>query len=1461
MRKPTVNPRAKRRLILSTAVVGGLATVIAGGLVARTWYRSAQLAERRRDGLELFAQGRYAEALDPLSFAARNNQDIESVLALAECRMRMPESNGRHLTTAAAYFRAVEARDQTNLRAMKGLLEAYIGLGRLPEIAPLARRILAITPNDLRTHEIELEVLNLTGKFAEAAARARELQNLDPANARWRAAELLCLERSGADAPGRLARVREWRTEPTLAADASLALLEADLLRELGRAGDAREGLRTLATAGTRDRRTLEAMIAAIEAAGFDATERETLVERAIASSHGAFAGTSDATEIEGERLLRAGRFEQIQAKFGNADAGAPGVFRLRFAQLYLSGHHDEAVAFARADAESHAGSHAAAEQNRDAFRVAALAAVSDAPARERIEAIGGPNRACPKDPVAAVLLSDIMLEAGEFDEAQAILVQAFEQSGDSFQPLGVRAVRTSVALGRLRDAFRIAEELLVRYGPSGDVAVAMVSVEAWAAVLEANHRPTTRGGVFGTDSPEALRRFWTSLGGQGAQYGPASLAPAIADVFLSRGDRTTAREILENAVATGGEGLGDLQGARMSRALRTASSIDPALQGAILSRIGGGSNGSEIAAVVAERFIAQGDRDAALRAIEGALPTAEGTDKRRLERLRRPLVDATGIDAWLAAELRASPTMDTAVFVLARAEPWAASDDRLVREAVECMRSVLGPDSLRVLVADAAMALRFHADDPSRIAGAIASLDQAALRSPDSASVLTTLAALFENQDPPRFDRSAALLARAVAAEPGSAATYPQLVNALQQTGDFDGAEAALEAYIAIAGDDLQSQRSAADLRARQGQLAESARIREQLVGRSKEVVDTIALARIRQRLGEVAAAEQLLRSLRTTLSAATATDDASAHARELLVERELALVSARDGRMADARASLDAAEPRLGGARLDEVRANVELAFGDIEKARQLAERLVAGEATANRELLLARVLIRQNDLAAARAALTRSLILDPDNPDATAVAGALLVGDPTARALLDRSLAAASSRRPDLSAAIAVLDSVTGADGRISPTEQALARAVTLTTEYSASPLAWRVAAQLHLLADRKDDAFRLAQRALSRLPNDPAIGKLATETAMAAGRIDDAASCALAWRKMAAAEPLEVDVARAAIELMSKRPAAGFAIVAPMTKEILRRTGDASAMRTLVSCAVLGGHGSDLEQALTLLPPERRGDFVSAWIECAQTLPVESAAPSIELVAKVAEGDPIAMAACVSAWTSLCRAGHADACARAADVLARIEVTAVPTTLLAADLAAARGESTAALEAYRAQFLPLISAISGSATPDLASIAPKAREDARLIDALRQNPTAIVALHNAADCILTTGGDAREAVLYAQIAHAAIPDSPDALDTLASAYTAAGRWDDAAAAAARNPDAILAAVGAAELAVARRSFEEARRALLRAEARLQSADLPSRSMNDRMARLQKSIAGSQSEANASQEGTEG
>ena len=1454
-----MNPRTKRRLVLSTALIGTLSVVVVGGVLSRAWYRSTQLAEKRRVGLALFSTEAFAEALEPLAFAARNNEDSEVVLALAECRLHVPESNGRHWQTAASYFRAVLAREQQNPRAMRGLLETYIALGHLPEIPPLVHRLLELVPTDVRAREIELEVLNLTGRFDEAALHARELQKLEPQNGRWRAAELMSLERAGADAEGRLTRVRAWRTDAALAASSTLRLLEADLLREIGKNEEARGILRTLAQTGVSSRLELETLVGAIESGSFETAERDRLVEGAITASRAALGSSKDASEIEGQRLLRAGRLAEIETRFGNDSSGDAAVFRLRYAAKYLTGHRDEAAQLARTSS------------TRDLFTTSVQAFHSDATAQARIEAIAGPHRACPKDPIVAILLADILMEAGDFDEAQSILVRSFEHSGECFQPVGIRAVRASLSLGRVRDAFRIAQELLVRYGPSGDPSVALLAVEAWAAVLEANYRPVTRGGVFGADSPEALRRYWTALSGPDATHGPASLAPVIADVFVARGDRETARELLEAAIMVSGEAATEPSAAsavglgRLSRALESASAFDPALQRSILGQLEAGEVDAELAGLVAERLLAQGQREAALRTIDRALSLAprdvagDALARRRLERLRHPLLQPDGIAQWLEGQLKSDAGLETASFVLSRPESWSAADDALVRAALEQMKAAIGADSLRVLVAEAAMVMTFHAEDRSRLAASIASLDAAALRSPDSTSVLTTLAALFERQSPPLYERSAKLLARAVQAEPASATVYPQLVNALQQIGDFDGAEDALEAYIRVVGDDLQSTRHVADFKARQGHLAEAAQIRERLVGRSKEVVDAVALARIRQRMGAVAEAAALLSDMRTSLRSSAEPPVGDAYSRELLVEREAALLCARDGRLEEARASLDAAQERLRGPRLDEVRANLELAHGEVVAALRLAEELVAREATGAHELLLARALIRSGDLTRAREALTRSLVAEPDNPDATTVAAALLVGDPSGGALLERSLAAASTQRPDLAASIALLDSVTTPEGRIEPTESALTRAQAMTTEYSGSALAWRVAAQLHLLAERKDDAFRIGQRALSRLPGEESIGKLATETAIAAGRMDEAASSALAWQRMATADAFEVDLARASIELLQRRPGRGFELLKPMAREILTQQGNTDAARTLIVCAVQGGRWSELRPWLETAPVARRGELVGVWIEVAQTLPVDGAMAAMDSIASLVsastEDDAISSAACIAAWTSLCRAGSSEACVKAETALAAFHSALVPVAILRADLASARGEHSTALALYETLYQPVLQPWARGANLDLVSLARRARNEADIGLALRRTPVAIVALNNAADTMLRAGRDGERAVALASLACAAMPDSIDLTDTLVRALVAARQFGEAMAEATRNPDPVLSAVEIAEIELARQSPEEARRALSRADARVQASFAPSRTLAERMARIETALLNVRREAEAS------
>ena len=58
------------------------------------------------------------------------------------------------------------------------------------------------------------------------------------------------------------------------------------------------------------------------------------------------------------------------------------------------------------------------------------------------------------------------------------------------------------------------------------------------------------------------------------------------------------------------------------------------------------------------------------------------------------------------------------------------------------------------------------------------------------------------------------------------------------------------------------------------------------------------------------------------------------------------------------------------------------------------------------------------------------------------------------------------------------------------------------------------------------------------------------------------------------------------------------------------------------------------------------------------------------PAIDAIAGLAEGDAVATAACIAAWTGLCRAGESGACGKAEAALASFESDLVPKAILAA-----------------------------------------------------------------------------------------------------------------------------------------------------------------------------------------------
>ena len=1367
-----MNPRSKRRFILTGSIAGSLVVLAAGGLLARGWYRSEQMAQRRRDGLSAFADRDYEAALPHLSFAARNRSDLEVLVTLAECRKAVPEREQRHLKTAANYFRAALAIDKDNVRALRGLLETYITQGYLAEIPAVTQQILAIDPRDVRALEAQMETRAATGRWAEAAQSARALQEIEPDVLRWRAVELQCLASDGADGDGRLELVRLWRAAQP--ARGGYALLEADVLRSMGRTSESRAIVVALAQQGVEDRRSLEALLDTLDALGLS-----NLAESAINASAKVIPDKSALVAIEGDRLMRAGRIDELAAMMALSTTESLETFRLRFSAAYLQGKLAQAKSLVDAQIK---GPFAAAP-----FVIAAAAVLSEDAPRTRvasIEAAAGDQR----EPMMTVFIADILFGLGELDEAQAALTEGFTRTGRRFQPMGIRAVRTSIALGRIPQALEIARELALRY--SSDPSVALAVGEAWASAMSVGFAMSRIDGSFGSDSPEALVKFWTDMGK------PQSITALIAQVFINRGQAARAGEVLSAIDANSEQTL-------LLQTLRLVDRLEAVDRDRVLRVCELRASEPAIAIALAARLSDAGDKAAADVILATALNAATGSERARLELWQRTIAGGTNATASLREELSRVRTAEMAGFVIAQASAW--NDESLITDAVKVLAETVGANSVRALVAEASMQMVFHPKDEARIAASIAALDDASRRTADSVSVLTTLSRLLETSSTPDYARALALLQRAVQAQPGAAALYPDVVRLAQEVGDFAVAESAIEIYIQLVGDDLVSRRQVAGFRERQGELDEAAQMHEQLAGRTRATIDKLALARVRQRLGRTDEAEEILKGL------IAAQPDA-------LAERELALLYARNGRLVDARAVLDAAELRFiadhpesthGDDRLTAMRADIELSFGEVANARVLAESLVKHSPNASSELLLARVQLASGEFVLAREALARAIEIDAANPGVLPLAATILLSDPVGRKSMSRALDAARESHPELVAVVEILDAATTADGQIKPTAAMLDDARKLTVRHSSSPLAWRFAIDLYSMAGQSNDAARVALRALSRLPNDTSIAEVATRALIDAGNDDDALAAAAAWKRIGGANAADVESARAAIALRRGDAGQAFTFLQPLAAEIIARPSANAPLNLLIGSAVAAQQTDVALVWLAQLSPARRVIALAAWFEAARSLSpsdrvsaLEAVSSFIESPANIANRDGAIAGATpmlIAAWTETCRDGISTACDRAQALLDGADAATLPRELLLADIANARSDFAAAETLYAAIIAPTVQRLGGN----FLTAAESLRSDATGAQRATVTGLVFVATNNYAEMLLRNGRDPARALELASLSVAMVPQSGDAVDTWARALQAAGQLDKAVACASTNPDALLGALSNAQV----------------------------------------------------------
>lgn len=245
-------------------------------------------------------------------------------------------------------------------------------------------------------------------------------------------------------------------------------------------------------------------------------------------------------------------------------------------------------------------------------------------------------------------------------------------------------------------------------------------------------------------------------------------------------------------------------------------------------------------------------------------------------------------------------------------------------------------------------------------------------------------------------------------------------------------------------------------------------------------------------------------------------------------------------------------------------------------------------------------------------------------------------------------------------------------------------------------------------------------------------------------------------------------------------------------------------------------MLARRANQLAARLNGLPDDRQQAVVSAWIDAARALQPDLMMEALEALASYL--GPNRAQSCISALTELCADGNQEACSRVSRMLAALSTTSgtgIPRSLLEADFAAATRANDAAQ-----RYLDLIAGelrVRVANPADLVKTLGNVESDARL----RGNPLALASLNNLADFLRRSGDSSGVPTALARLVVAAIPDSPDAVDTLFRCALLASDLTTARESATRQTDPLLSAIENSELAVQQRDPARLRDALQRVD----------------------------------------
>ena len=1426
--------RAKRRLIV---LIGAGIVLVAGALVFRTIrgvQRQNMIAQSRVDGLLAHQASDFRLTLERLAYFIQfDKTDIEVMLAFADARQHIEQSNGQHLFEAAAYYKSaldlIDAQPELpdravlKLQAQRDLLDIRGRLGQRFELLQLADQILSEHPNDIEALTAKARALYTDRQFEQAMPVAQQLISLQPENTEWRQLELGLMRASGDSEQSILAKCDEWVDD--WEGDGRFHLVKAGWLAEFGRMQEARTIATEAAARGAGDLTVLQRLLALL-----DALAMRELAVAVIGDAKLKFPGEQWVRQAAIRRLWLAQQLDRAIEEIAGAEADFknlnPELQRLKALVMLASNRLDEARAAVNVligDPNDPAG---------DADRSWARAVLARIDHGERgwrgqVDACRSALLHEPTDPVLHYLLAEGCDELGE----QSLALEAYRQAW-SLEPnwlaAGIDYARLLLHVGRDDEALRVADMVLTR-APERTLPIFKLYARAALAVREsggsvelATGLATPRLDVIQLlramneqfpDDREAIVLLSQAL----LMEEETEEAQRVMQAFAAR-DAADPDSLIELSRLCRRYGLEQAQ-SMLDRAEQVAGLTVPVAfeRATILAEDGDVASGLELI-------------DHAMASIQdegGGTPFPPDVLARQraayMVRFKHPR-SRSAIQALIE---RFPNSVAAQSFALVESE--SLHDRELMRAAIDNLSRALGERSPQVRLAEASFLLRFEAKTPASQAQAAAIIAGVLMQSPESLSALSLMAQAIMLGDPPSPDRAVEHLRKAVDLYPGHVDLYPRLITLLQGQGDFETASRYLAQFGRMSQRDASLRRTELQLLQSQGDFEAALRRAAAILSDDDSVsaIEQVAYANLALRAGRLADAEQIFEQL---LAAPDPSHLVLAQAAEFyarttrfetgmkLLERidESPEVESGQAKPQDAASMPQAPKSLLIGVYCRR--------YGESTDALQWLQQATKDyPESADAWNQLAQTYLELDRQAEARDAALSGLKHEPQHTGlrmTMALASLDLPAAQRQQALED--LRAVASDDDDLVAALEFLNRVPMTQDGFAPRPEDFRAATALVESHASFLPAWLLAISLHSDAGQVNEAIALARRAVSRFPSRAEPAQWATSLLATAGRWEEALVEAREWRSRSLEDTMAADLMVASILLELHRPADALHLVRPFVDRLDEDPQQhAERLGVYLRALVAAGEQQEATARITpLLPTDLR--FRQLWLRVARSMKPTQAYEALQLVEASMSAAPAELLLLATEWAQLARRETCSNCLEDARRLAEQAAQADPELKTDSDLV-----------------LASIAEIAG----DLPAAESRYRQ------VLSRRPQNALALNNLAAILARSPGTAPEALSLATRVAELMPDDPDVLDTLGQALIGVERFAEAERALrkalALRPADVGCTLNLAEALMGQDRHDEAQRMLQDAEDLLQQSGTLSPRHVERLDGLQRRL----------------